>query len=58
MSVCAEVLTADIMRRLARCLALIAIEITYLQIKCTDNMKASRGIHQITIQNVDPREHW
>lgn len=41
-TVCAEVQTAT-MRRLARCLALIVIEITYLQIKCTDNMKASRG---------------
>lgn len=43
LSVCAEVQTADNMRRLARCLALIVIEVTYLQIKCTDNMKASRG---------------
>lgn len=38
------------MRRLARCLALIVIEITYLQIKCTD-MKAPR-VKFGTIQNV------
>lgn len=41
-AVCAEVQTADNAWRLARCLALIVIEITYLQIKYTDNMKAIR----------------
>lgn len=40
---CAEVQTADSMQRLARYLALIVIEITYLQIKYTHKVKASRG---------------